>query len=385
MDSTVYDYAIVGAGAAGLHLAMAMSKDKFFDSKKILLLEKSQKDVNDKTWCFWEKGDGQWDSIATKIWDQAQFMATDQQINLKMGAYRYKMLASLDFYTYTKEELKNKENITWVNAEVENIKQGETTTIETSGQSYLAKHVFDSIITPDFFNSNDKYTRLLQHFKGWVIETDEEVFNDKSFVMMDFRITVPDTTCFTYVLPISRKKALIEFTFFSPTLVEDERYENLLSRYVKEILRIERYQITAKEKGVIPMSDYPFHKSNNQQLTKIGTAGGWVKPASGYSFKNAERYSQLIINNIKNNRLPSHKLLNTLFRKYDALFIDILYHHNQLGVGLFKIMYGKNKAHQIFAFLDEETTHAEEFKIINSFPRWPFMRALFKKVFSQLE
>jgi lycopene beta-cyclase len=299
-----------------------------------------------------------------------------------MGAYRYKMLASLDFYTYTKEELKKKENITWVNAEVVNIKQGETTKVETNGQSYLAKHVFDSIITPDFSNSNDKYTRLLQHFKGWVIETDEEVFNDKSFVMMDFRITVPGTTCFTYVLPISRKRALIEFTFFSPTLVEDERYENLLNRYVKEILRIERYQITSKEKGIIPMSDYPFHKSNNQQLTKIGTAGGWVKPSSGYSFKNAERYSQLIINNIKNNRLPSHKLLNTLFRKYDALFIDILYHHNQLGIGLFNTMYGKNKAHQIFAFLDEETTHAEELKIINSFPRWPFMRALFKRLFS---
>jgi lycopene beta-cyclase len=199
---------------------------------------------------------------------------------------------------------------------------------------------------------------------------------------MDFRITVPNTTCFTYVLPINSKKALIEFTFFSPSLVEDASYENLLAKYVKEILRIEKYRIVAKEKGVIPMSDYPFHKSNNQYITKIGTAGGWVKPASGYSFKNAERYSQRIVNNIKNNRLPGHHLLNTLFRKYDALFIDVLYHHNELGVGLFKTMYGKNEAHKILAFLDEETTRAEEFKIINSFPRRPFMRALFKKLFS---
>lgn len=382
MDSTVYDYAIVGAGAAGLHLAMAMSKDKFFDSKKILLLEKSQKDVNDKTWCFWEKGAGEWDSITTKIWDHAQFMATDQQIDLNMGAYRYKMLAALDFYNHTKKELKERDNITWVNAEVGNITQGETTTIETNGQSYSAKHVFDSIITADFFTPKHKYTRLLQHFKGWLIEADEEVFNDKSFVMMDFRITVPNTTCFTYVLPINSKRALIEFTFFSPTLVDDESYDALLRRYVKEILRIEKYQIIVKEKGVIPMSDYPFHKKSNQYVTKIGTAGSWVKPASGYSFKNAERYSQLIVNNIKNNRLPSHKLLNTLFRKYDSLFIDVLYHHNEIGVNLFKTMYTKNEAYQILAFLDEETTRAEEFKIINSFPRWPFMRSLFKKLFS---
>jgi lycopene beta-cyclase len=381
MDSTVYDYAIVGTGAAGLHLAMAMSKDKFFDTKKILLLEKSQKDVNDKTWCFWEKGVGNWDSITTKIWNHAQFMATNQQINLKMGDYRYKMLASLDFYDYTKKELRKKENITWIKAEVSNIHSGEISTITTNSQAYQAKHVFDSIIAPNFYNSADNYTRLLQHFKGWVIEADDEIFDDKSFVMMDFRITVPDTTCFTYVLPINTKKALIEFTFFSPALVEDEIYENLLAKYVKEILKLEKYKIENKEKGVIPMSDYPFHIGNDQYVTKIGTAGGWVKPASGYSFKNAERYSQRIVDNIKNNRLPSHKLVNTLFRKYDMLFIDVLYHHNQLGVGLFETMYRKNEAHKILAFLDEDTTRVEEFKIINSFPRWPFIRALFKKIF----
>jgi lycopene beta-cyclase len=381
MDSTVYDYAIVGTGAAGLHLAMAMSKDKFFDTKKILLLEKSQKDVNDKTWCFWEKGVGNWDSITTKIWNHAQFMATNQQINLKMGDYRYKMLASLDFYDYTKKELRKKVNITWIKAEVSNIHSGEISTITTNSQSYQAKHVFDSIIAPNFYNSADNYTRLLQHFKGWVIEADEEFFDDKSFVMMDFRITVPHTTCFTYVLPINTKKALIEFTFFSPALVDDEIYENLLAKYVKEILKLEKYKIENKEKGVIPMSDYPFHIGNDRYVTKIGTAGGWVKPASGYSFKNAERYSQRIVDNIKNNRLPSHKLVNTLFRKYDMLFIDVLYHHNQLGVGLFETMYRKNEAHKILAFLDEDTTRTEEFKIINSFPRWPFIRALFKKIF----
>ncbi len=381
MDTIVYDYAIVGAGAAGLHLAMAMSADEFFGNKKILLLEKSQKDVNDKTWCFWEKGQGKWDQIATKIWDQAQFLSTDQSLSLNMGAYRYKMLTSLDFYNYTKSKLKKKENFVWVNAEVKEIVSAPVCAIETDRGSYSAKHVFDSIIPPAFFQAKDSYTRLLQHFKGWVIETDEEVFNDQSFVMMDFRITVPNTTCFTYVLPINKKKALIEFTFFSPSLVEDAQYDELLRTYIREILHLNHYRIEAQEKGVIPMSDFPFHQFSNQHVTKIGTAGGWVKPASGYSFKNAERYSQRIINNLKNSRPPDHRVVNTLFRKYDMLFIDVLYHHNELGVGLFKTMYGKNEAHQILAFLDEDTTRWQEFKIINSFPRWPFMRALIKKIF----
>ncbi len=380
MDSTVYDYAIVGAGAAGLHLAMAMQRDGFFDDKKILLLEKSQKNENDKTWCFWEKGEGKWDAIATKIWDEAQFFSSQQSLQLNMGAYRYKMLASLDFYNYTKSELSKRENVVWVQADVKNILPAQISTIETDHGSYSAKHVFDSIIPPAFFQAKDSYTRLLQHFKGWVTETEEEVFNDQSFVMMDFRITVPNTTCFTYVLPINKKKALIEFTFFSPSLVEDAQYDELLRTYISQILHLNHYRIEAQEKGVIPMSDFPFHQFSNQHVTKIGTAGGWVKPASGYSFKNAERYSQRIVTNIKNNRPPGNRVLNTLFRKYDMLFLDVLYHHNELGVGLFETMYGKNEAHQILAFLDEETTRWQEFKIINSFPRWPFMRALFKKI-----
>jgi lycopene beta-cyclase len=380
MDSTVYDYAIVGAGAAGLHLAMAMQRDGFFDNKKILLLEKSQKNENDKTWCFWEKGVGKWDAIATKIWDEAQFFSSQQSLQLNMGAYRYKMLASLDFYNYTKSELKKSENVIWVQADVKNILPAPISTIETDHRSYSAKHVFDSIIPPAFFQAKDSYTRLLQHFKGWVIETEDDVFNDQSFVMMDFRITVPNTTCFTYVLPINKKKALIEFTFFSPSLVEDAQYDELLRTYISQILHLTHYRIEAQEKGVIPMSDFPFHQFSNQHVTKIGTAGGWVKPASGYSFKNAERYSHRIVTNIKNNRPPGIRVLNTLFRKYDMLFLDVLYHHNELGVGLFETMYGKNEAHQILAFLDEETTRWQEFKIINSFPRWPFMRALFKKI-----
>ena len=49
MGITNYDYAIIGAGAAGLNLALAMTKDPFFKSKSIVLLDPAKKDVNDKT------------------------------------------------------------------------------------------------------------------------------------------------------------------------------------------------------------------------------------------------------------------------------------------------------------------------------------------------
>ncbi|MGJ8738286.1 MAG: lycopene cyclase family protein, partial [Zobellia laminariae] len=46
-------------------LASAMVKDDFFLNKSILLLDKDAKIANDRTWCFWEKGEGEFKSIVS--------------------------------------------------------------------------------------------------------------------------------------------------------------------------------------------------------------------------------------------------------------------------------------------------------------------------------
>ena len=65
-----YDFIIIGAGASGLLLADAMGSDSFFAQKKILILDKDAKKTNDRTWCYWEKGEGQFDEIVHKRWGE---------------------------------------------------------------------------------------------------------------------------------------------------------------------------------------------------------------------------------------------------------------------------------------------------------------------------
>ena len=59
------------------------------------------------------------------------------------------------------------------------------------------------------------------------------------------------------------------------------------------------------------MTTYPFYKGSTKNITKIGTAGGWVKPSTGYSFKNCEKYSLRILDNIKERKdlriIPKNK------------------------------------------------------------------------------
>ena len=58
-----FDYIICGAGASGLLLANSMIEDDFFKDKKVLLIEKDNKSLNDRTWGFWDNKANVLDSI----------------------------------------------------------------------------------------------------------------------------------------------------------------------------------------------------------------------------------------------------------------------------------------------------------------------------------
>jgi len=370
-----FDYLIIGGGLAGLQLALAMQEDPFFNHQAIGIFEPSQKNQNDKTWCFWEKGSGKWDHLLYKSWRSGKFISEKRSLNLELGEYRYKMIRSIDFYRYAKKKLSDRKNIRFIPLKVEKVNRLVCHT--SKGKFVAGKHIFDSSLSPDF-NPNIG-NGIQQHFKGKIIESPQAVFKPDTFSMMDFRISFQNHCCFTYVLPFSQKRALVEFTFFSPDLLAEETYDQLIDSYLHEQLGLHQFQTIEEEKGVIPMSDYNFQKDNSSQLTKIGTAGGWVKASSGYSFKSSEKKVQQIIANLKQTRLPSAGLFKSRFLFYDRIFLRILKHKNYLGNRILQEMYYRNKTPEIFKFLDEETDIFEELKIISRFKQAPFLWSLSKE------
>jgi lycopene beta-cyclase len=93
-----YDYIITGAGCAGLSLAMHLMESKKFGDKKILLIDKTAKNKNDRTWCFWEKGAGLFEPIVHKQWEHLWFYGEAFYKEMAILPYRYKMIRGLDFY-----------------------------------------------------------------------------------------------------------------------------------------------------------------------------------------------------------------------------------------------------------------------------------------------
>lgn len=374
-----YDYIICGGGASGLVLASRICNDNYFEKKTVLLIEKEKKNTNDKTWCFWEKGKGEYDDIIFQSWQNAKFKTKDFKLNFSFNPFIYKMIKSKDFYSFMKKKLNPHSQLNQVKEKVVKI-NSKLNQVITDKNTYQADKIFSSIYNPKILESQKKFPVLIQHFFGCIIETKKNCFNKGEIDFMNFDIPQKNETRFIYVLPESNNRALIEYTLFSKNLLPDKEYLEEIKKYINSI-DTGGYNIVENEKGQIPMTCFRFDNYNTKDLIHIGTAGGWTKASTGYTFSRINEKSKELIRHLK-----KEKPLNTFnqinrFWFYDLIFLDVLYRYNFLGNKLFKKMFQKNNPKTILKFLDDKSNFWEELKIISSFPFGIFLTAFFRRIF----
>ena len=375
-----YDYIITGSGASGLMLAYRMANDSFFDNSSILIIDKVKKNSDDRTWCFWENGEGEWDELLHKSWDKILFESNTYKNTIPLQSYAYKMLRSGVFYDKLWNFINTKNNIRFIEDTVVNIEGSEDGAIvETLKSKYFTTKLLNSIDLNKKYTLQKKYPVLLQHFCGWFIETDKISFDDSTATFMDFTVDQKRNTRFMYVLPISPNKALFEYTLFSKEVLTKEEYESELLKYLA-IKSITEYTITEIEQGVIPMTSYKFWEQNSKNILHIGTVGGWTKASTGYTFKNTSKKTIQLIAFLKAENDFTHFRKKTRFWWYDLLLIDVLSSYNHLGSKLFSTLFKRNSLKNVFRFLDEETIFIEDLRIMLSMPPLRFIKALFRRV-----
>ncbi|SHE44168.1 lycopene beta-cyclase [Arenibacter palladensis] len=382
MSKATYDYIIIGAGASGLLLADALGKDSFFSEKSILLLDKDLNKPNDRTWCFWEKEEGEFDAILHKTWNHILVADDTYSKRMSIDPYTYKMIRAVDFYKAYRTKINWHANITFMEGNVAHIEERDDQVIvDTDSHSFIGKKVFNSIFNYKPLLQQKKYPVLQQHFIGWFIKSDKPVFDSQQATFMDFSIPQKGNTRFMYVLPFSETEALVEYTLFSKNLLPAHEYEEAIKDYLKDDLNCQQYEILEREKGNIPMSCYDFNIHNSKNLMHIGVAGGWAKPSSGYTFMRTHQKTGALIPFLKKD-----KPLNTFFKKdrfwfYDLLLLDILHRNNNKGRLIFGRLFKQRKAQNIFKFLDEKTSLWEDLKIIAACPKKEFIQAFVRRIF----
>lgn len=376
-----YDYILVGGGASGLMMAYRMSKDTFFDDKTILILDKQNKNKNDRTWCYWENENDEWSDILSFSWNKIIFKSNTYKTEEKITPYQYKMIRSKDFYLKIWDHLEHKTNISFQKENIVSIHQleGEAQVL-TDTKSFKTKTLINSILFNDAYKKQRQYPVLQQHFVGFFIKTKEDSFNDSAATFMDFTIAQKGNTRFMYILPYSKKEALFEYTLFSEDVLAFDIYKTEIEKYL-ESKDITEYEIVEKEQGSIPMTCYKFWEQNSKNIIHIGTAGGWSKASTGFTFKNTTKKTALLVKHLKQDKPLTEFQKTSKFWFYDLLLLDILHEKNHLGSAIFSQLFKRTPTQKILKFLDEETRLYEDLQVMLKMPPKNFIRAIFKRIF----
>lgn len=312
------------------------------------------------------------------------FGVNGQRVRQSIHPYQYKLIRGIDFYNHCLSIAKDHPNVEIIWGAISQIRSKENiASISINGAEYTAQYVFSSLPGDDPVAEGNVYY-LKQHFTGWFINTSRDTFDDDSATLMDFRTSQQKGTTFFYVMPFSKREALVEYTLFSETLLERSQYRSALSAYCQEKLGLTEgdYSIKEEEFGCIPMTNFPFRKSDGR-IINIGAAGGQTKPSSGYTFQFIQKNTAAIVEKLEREQFPVDTRNRIKFNFYDSVLLNILSENKLDGASIFTTLFLKNKMKDVFRFLDNETSFIQDLNIIGRLPTLTFAGAaidhLFKK------
>lgn len=368
-----FDYAILGGGAAGLSLALALSRSPLA-GRSVLIVDPEPKDSNDRRWSFWTDAPSPYDGFARRTWERLRFLAPGFDRTWELAPFRYVTLRSLDFYQFARQQLADRP-VTFVRGVGEAVDGIQRAAVRVDRKIYRAKWVFDSR-PPSRRQLEDRWHNLLlQHFLGWEVETAKPTFDPGTVTLFDLRTPQRGGVTFFYILPFRENRALVEYTLFSPALLADEEYESALRLYLME-LAAPGYRILEIERGVIPMTDRPLPRRLGRRILAIGTRGGRVKPSTGYAFARIQRDSERIVASLVRFGHPFSIPADPLrSRLQDSLLLEILACKPSAGRAILSAIFRRNPLQRVLRFLDGRTSWLEDMPIMAAHPPAPFLAA----------
>ncbi len=351
-----FDYVIIGGGCAGLSLAYELEIHEKLKDKTLAIIEPRKEYKRDKTWSFWKVAPHNFDDCVKKDWENFSVNIPGKTNYLECKNFPYQSIDSGLFYEKIKNKLKKNENIFFF----KNIE-------EINKQNSL---VFNSVP-----NIKKNHLNLWQHFCGVEIKTDNDVFDEKIFNLMDFDCEQRESVHFFYTLPYEKNRALVETTWLSKMNDNSQKdYENQINNYIKNNLKIKNYEITYKEEGAIPLF-YPLNKNEKNKIN-IGTAGGMTRLSTGYTFLNIQEHSKYIRENIDNILNAKKFEIDRKYQFLDEIFLRVLEKNPEKMSDVFFRMF-KTSPKTVIKFLSNKSNFLEDLSVIFKMPKLIFIKALF--------
>ncbi len=360
-----YNIAVIGGGLAGLSILYHLEQAGKLTGKRVLLVDPERKREHDRTWSFWEAGEGVFEHLLHHRWDRVALHNSTTHCTCDLRPYAYKVILSDAFYGHVNGVLDQVEGLTRVRQGATQLQTGrDHGSFLLEGKQVKADIVFSSLPHPlDYREVKQPY--LDQHFRGWFIETEEDVFDPAMATLMDFRTPQRGETRFFYVLPFSKRRAMVEIAIFSNTHLATEEYDAIIGDYIRAQWTRRPYQIYHTEAGNIPMTTYGYPRRHGN-LIYIGLGGGAARPSTGYTFYGLQR--QLMRMAAAFPDLSDTSVWPEKHLMYDATLLRILEQGRLPGEEVFVNLFRDNPPARVLAFLNGESSLMQELQLMATTP-----------------
>ena len=366
---------VVGAGAAGLALAVALAEQ----GRPDVVLVQSPERPPPRTWCSWQPPAGPgagapppwWEPAVRAQWTRIALHGPDgAEQRHALAPLRYVMVRSPDYERLAGRLLDGR--VRRLAARVDEVRDGRVRGVTAGGALELeADLVFD---TRPAAPARPGRT-LLQHFRGWFVRTRTDAFDPGVAVLMDFRVPQPARgVAFSYVLPTSPREALVEHTVFSRERLTSEAYDDALRDRARAL---PPYEVLEIEDGVIPMTAAPFVRRVDARTFRLGAAGGATRPSTGYTFSAAQRQARAVAEALARGADPCPPLPYP--RRHlvmDAVLLRGLDRGDVDGAAFLARLFARQPVERVLRFLDGSTGPAEDLAIMSAAPPAQMLRAL---------
>ena len=382
---TEVDLLILGGGCAGLSLARELAAHESKAPTTCIIEQRTHYD-NDRTWCFWNDDTALATDLVEHRWPRIQLRAAGEVVDVECGDRPYQMIGSGRFYADALQKISGAPQL--------NIELGVRTLAEpyfaqgmwhvgTDAGQRRARKLIDT--RPGPMPTTPQVSPILwQSFFGKEIVCEAPLFDPSTVTLMDFfDDRSPDLhgrIIFTYVLPLSANRALIEVTMFDPTPFGAVDLSQALQRQIQARVGAHVYTEARSEHGILPMGLPHRHASREASApnyVQVGLMHGGARASTGYAFQRIQRWAQSCAAQlVAGAPMQPHAADSLLIRNMDRLFLSLLRHRPDTASTLFLSMFKHADRAVLIRFLNDRMSLRDALGIVTSLPALPFIRQI---------
>ena len=372
-----FDLVILGGGCAGLSLSMALAAQGRA-CPRTLVIESRTEYANDRTWCYWADPAGPENFPVQQRWRTMRVVHAGQSVSVDCGSTPYHMLTAQDFYATALASIGRQPNI--------GLKRGTAVIgepshasgvwqIRTTSGDLAARSVVDT--RPAHLPRLHGAT-LWQSFYGQEIECSAAVFDPLSMDLMNFLAPNRQDLRFSYLLPVTPTRALVEVTVFGAAPLAPRMLCAQLEAAVAQRVGSASFTVLRHEHGILPMGLNASPKLTHKSWAKAGLMAGGARPSTGYAFQRIQRWAGECARALVTAGHPiGHRPDPLPVRLMDRIFLDVLRADPGRGAALFFSLFGSTNPARVIRFLSGNGGIIDGLAVVKAMPIAPFLGAAF--------